>query len=93
VTGKATRVNFRPLPLEMILRSNRRDRPLLVGYLLTQLTDAARRLWPEFEPEHNEHKPLTGYPLVPRRAQSQPEGPFRPRWRRYLERDDDDGGV
>jgi pilus assembly protein Flp/PilA len=43
-------VNFAPLPLEMILRSNRRDAQLLLGYLLEGLLDAARKLWPEFVP-------------------------------------------
>lgn len=49
-TGKAVRVDFRPLPLEMILRSNRRDAALLLGYLLEALLEAAKRLWPEFVP-------------------------------------------
>lgn len=93
VTGKATRVDVRPLKLEMMLKTNRRDRPLLIGYLLISLVEAARRLWPEFLPASTERQPLTGYPL----QKHEPEGPtvpFLPRWRRRLQfriEDDDDG--
>ena len=93
-TKRATRVNFRPLTLEMILRSNRHDRPLIVDYLLMQLVEAAQRLWPEIIPESTNHRPLTGYPLRPRRTEEESKpGPFVPRWRRYLSHEDDDGGI
>lgn len=76
------------------MRSSLRDRRLASGYLWMQLLEAAKRLWPEFEPEV-ERKPLVGYPLPPRRVEDTTERPFRPRWRRWLdpEEDDDDGGL
>jgi Flp pilus assembly pilin Flp len=64
-TGKATRVDFRPLPLEMILRSRRRDAPLLLGYLVESLLIAAQKLVPDFAP-------------FPRREPPQPRREFDP---------------
>lgn len=80
----------------MMLRTNRRDRPLLIGYLLSQLIEAAQKLWPEFEPVI-EREPLRSYPLaIERRAVDHPV-PFLPRWRRRLSHDEDDdaedGGI
>jgi hypothetical protein len=86
VTGRATRVNLWPTTLEIILRDRRIDRHLMLGYVMTQLLEAARRLWPEFEPEHSVREPIAGHPL--RRSTDEPQTrPFKPRWRRYLERD------
>lgn len=92
VTGKATRVDVRPLTIEGILRTNRRDRPLLVGFLLVSLLAAARKLWPEFEPETRLE--LSGYPLEIR-EKSGPSVPFMPRWRRHQTNtyEDDEGGI
>jgi Flp pilus assembly pilin Flp len=69
-TGKATRVDFRPLPLEMILRSRRRDAPLLLGYLVESLLIAAQKIVPDFAPfprreppkpiERREFDPMSG---------------------------------
>ena len=78
MTGKATRVDVRPLTVEGILRTNRRDRPLLVGYLLGQLLEAAGRLWPEFVPERTA---LSAYPITLKEEEG-PSVPFVPRWRR-----------
>ena len=84
VTGKATRVDVRPLKLEMMLKTTRRDRPLLIGYLLASLIEAAQRLWPEFVPIMEAREPLVSYPLQ-HVASAGPNVPFLPRWRRRLE--------
>ena len=87
-TGKATRVNVRPLTVEGIMRSALNDRRLASGYLWLQLVEAAKRLWPEFETESSR---IVGYPLPPRRVQEPTQdGPFVPRWRRWLDHKEDD---
>lgn len=95
-TKKAARVNVQPLRLDMMLQSNRRDRPLLIGYLLAQILEAARKLYPEFSPEPVERPPIKSYPVLPRTVEG-PSVPFLPRWRRrrFGTEDDyeDDGGV
>lgn len=78
VTGKATRVDVKPLTVEGILRTNRRDRPMLVGYLLMALLDAAHKLWPDFD---EERRALATHPLSERIAEV-PEVPFVPVWKR-----------
>ena len=84
-TGKATRVNFAPMTLEAILRSVRRDRPLLLGYLLEQLHTAALKLWPELGPLP-ERPPLNPSPAIePREGQEMTPQPWRPPWRRNRE--------
>ena len=94
-TGKATRVDVRPLKLEMMLKTNRRDRPLLIGYLLMSLIEAAQRLYPEFLPAAMERQPLGNYPLTVKQDADARSVPFLPRWRRRLSTliDDDDGGI
>ena len=77
------------------MRSSLRDRRLASGYLWEQLLDAAKQLWPEFEPETT-RKPLVGYPLPPQRVKQDtaPERPFMPRWRRWItQEDEDDTGI
>lgn len=92
VTGKATRVNMKPLRLDTILKTNLRDRRLLMGWLHMNLVEAARRLWPGFAVTE-EHKPLTGYPIQEHREEP-PDKPFLPVWRRHrLDDFDDEGGI
>jgi hypothetical protein len=94
VTGKATRVDFRPVQLETML-AHHRERRLLGGYLVQQLIEAAKRLWPEFQIPDEPRTPLVGYPIVPRRIEDRAsDEPFIPRWRKWISQvDDEDGGV
>jgi pilus assembly protein Flp/PilA len=87
-TGKAVTVNFAPLDLEPILRSRRRDRSMLVGYLLESLVLAAQRLWPEFEPR--ERRKLEPSPIQPA---DEPAKPWRPPWMRRRAGDGGQGLV
>jgi hypothetical protein len=41
-------VNVAPLTIEAVIRSGRRDRPLLVGWITENIVEAAHVLWPEF---------------------------------------------
>ena len=94
MTGKATRVNFRPVRLDVMLR-NARERRLLSGYLVRQLIEAAQRLWPDFTTDVPERIPLVGHPIEPPPAPI-PTVPFRPRWRRRLQdrtEENDDSGI
>ena len=94
MTGKATRVNFRPVRLDVMLR-NARERRLLSGYLVAQLIEAAQRLWPDFATEP-ERIPLVGHPIEPPPASAPAPVPFRPRWRRRLQdrtEENDDSGI
>jgi Flp pilus assembly pilin Flp len=87
VSGKATRVNIKPLTVEGMMRTSRRDRPLLIGFLLNALIEAGQKLWPEFAP-----LPTLTSPSLPQRPQEQhPDAAHdgRPRWRRR--RDDGQG--
>jgi len=95
VTGKATRVNVRPMQLETILRTNT-SRHMVAGWLVMQLGEAAKRLWPEFVPGGDRvfdpgEDHLVGFPEPPMRAARDPRIPFVPRWRRWVTGDDDGG--
>lgn len=89
VTHKATRVDLWPVRLDVILHEPSHRR-LLTGWLLGQLTNAALRLYPEFQP--SERTLLLGHPIVPEVPDE--KQPFLPRWRRRLYSGyDDDGGI
>lgn len=96
VTGESTPVNFHPVQLEVVLRT-RRERGLMMGWVMTSLVEAAKRLWPEFQPLPEESKPMVGYALPPLRVEADPNGPYMPRWRRRILDpdfyDDDNGGL
>lgn len=42
-----------PLTVDAIIRSHRRDRPLLVGWLIENLLDAAQAIAPDFMPDRD----------------------------------------
>jgi hypothetical protein len=98
VTHKAMRVDMYPVQLEVILRTNLRDRRMLTGWLFEQMVETAKRLWPDFIIE-DEEPPLVGFPLPPRRALPERRSTrFAPPWIRRLGRggyddDEDDGGI
>jgi hypothetical protein len=94
-TGKATRVNVYPLRLDTTLRSGQLDRRLGVGWVMMQMVEAAKRLWPEFMPDEEPPK-LDGYPLLERHPDEGPSVPFTPIWRRWrwnMDDDEDHGGI
>jgi len=60
------------------MRTNLRDRRLMMGYLLLSLTDAAHRLWPAFVVE----RPEIQGPGLAARSEAPEVAPFIPTWRR-----------
>jgi Flp pilus assembly pilin Flp len=80
-------VNVAPLTVEQILATPRRDRSLLVGYLLESLILVARKLWPEFAPRLT-REPLSTSEDVSPRAEPEPKPRRRPFW---IHRRDEEG--
>ena len=87
-TGKARRVNAAPLTIELILRTNVRDRTLLIGWLLECMKIAAASLWPGFGPlptrttldQNRDFRiNIEGDPMD---ETTDGHGHFLPRWRR-----------
>ena len=74
-------MNVLPLTVEGMLRTSRRDRPLLLGYLLASLIETAKKLWPDFVEERRE---LSSFPIETK-AEEGPSVPFKPAWRRHRE--------
>ena len=86
-------MNVAPLTIDTILRSNRRDRPLLVGWLIENLVEAVHKIAPDFAPEPR-------VPLRPSRLTAQVDevsaarrrGPLA-RWVRRLDGDEQGQGL
>jgi hypothetical protein len=73
-------VNVAPLTIEAVIRSGRRDRPLLVGWITENIVEAAHVLWPEFVA--SERPDLDTSKLSAALIVTQPKR--RPRWVRRL---------
>ncbi len=94
-TGKATRVNLWPMRLDVAIRPGPRSAQLVGGWIVSQLAEAAIRLWPEFA--DIKEPPRRVEPLAVRAAEAAKDsgtGRFVAPWRRRMMRvEDDDGGI
>lgn len=86
-TGRLDEVDFRTVQetmavtVEGIMRSPRRDRPLMAGLLLAGMVETAQRLVPDFAPLERRH-PLTHPPIEIKGQGLAVPADRRPRWLR-----------
>ncbi len=81
MTGKAGRVDLWPTRLDFILRQSSFDRRAAIGWLISQLAEAAVRIAPDYVPK--DPVPLQRV-FTERRKAQRPERPWQPRWRRRM---------
>jgi pilus assembly protein Flp/PilA len=81
-TGTLRQVNLGPFSLEAILRSPRRDRPMIGGLIVEALTAEACEMAPDFAPVERRHLDEPRMTVVLEQAiPARPKG-WLPAWRR-----------